>query len=243
MTKHPLDDAVARVNRAQEHISELESIVATYAQRIGDDHRIVDYDPVAKKKVFKFTEPERNLLLPIVVGEIVYNLRAALDYIVYALAREDSGVVQEGTQFLIEDVKSDPNNRSGGFDAKIKRFLKGVSQAHIDAIEMLQPYKGTEWTKTLRDISNPDKHRELAKSQAHVWTVIFEETGNNPPMLVGAKKYSAASPDDTDVHMHTQNIVEIRFRDGLPVIETLKILQSQVAATIELFKPEFKVSH
>jgi hypothetical protein len=43
--------------------------------------------------------------ISIVVGEICYNLRAALDYLVYELARLDSGCIQNGTQFPIEYKK------------------------------------------------------------------------------------------------------------------------------------------
>jgi hypothetical protein len=82
--------------------------------------------------------------------------------IVFELARHDSGgIEQDGTQFIIEDVKSDPLKPNRGFDARSKRHLRGLNQAHIDAIESFQPYRGVEWTKTLRDISNPDKHRKL----------------------------------------------------------------------------------
>jgi hypothetical protein len=37
------------------------------------------------------------------VGEICYNLRSALDYLVFELAKHDSGTRQENTQFPIAE--------------------------------------------------------------------------------------------------------------------------------------------
>src|SRR5689334_11619575 len=96
-------------------------------------------------------DPLRNRA-SVVVGEIVYNLRAALDYLVYVPAEQDSGARQSGTQFPIEDSQQ-------GFTAHRPTRLKGVSDEHAAVIRQFQPYRGCEWTRTLRDLSNPDKHR------------------------------------------------------------------------------------
>ncbi|MCH8188130.1 MAG: hypothetical protein IIB66_05415, partial [Proteobacteria bacterium] len=100
-------------------------------------------------------------IIKILVGEITYNLRAALDYLVYELARLDSGEVKNGTQFPIEDTED-------GFKRKRNAFLKGVSDKHVAIIESLQPYSGCDWTRILRDLSNPDKHRQLTISKSSV---------------------------------------------------------------------------
>ena len=102
--KPSLDNAYARADRAQQHLEslkrELDKAFANPSpifSQLGDamadgDFIIVDYSG--------------RLLRPIwgiLVGETVYNLRAALDYLVYELAILDSGQIQEYTQFPIED--------------------------------------------------------------------------------------------------------------------------------------------
>lgn len=87
----------------------------------------------------------------ILTGEAIYNLRSALDYLVYELAIADSGVVPRGTQFPIADS-------ADGFRRRRSNYLKGLSEEHKDAIGA---YSGADWAKILRDISNPDKHRAL----------------------------------------------------------------------------------
>src|SRR5262245_2994099 len=44
---------------------------------------------------------------------------------------------------------------------RIIRRLTRLPNGGTAAIEALQPYNGCNWTKALRDISNPDKHRNI----------------------------------------------------------------------------------
>jgi hypothetical protein len=85
-------------------------------------------------------EPE----VSIIVGEAVYNLRAALDYLVYELAALDSKSIQENTQFPICHTERK-------FDDARKRHLARVSSQHVLAIEEYQPYRNCQWARTLRD--------------------------------------------------------------------------------------------
>ena len=102
--KPSLDNAYARVRRAEHHLSKLKS-----------------ESPGILSSVLGWAEGQEGLVVPdlpvddgitslpptfgIRVGEAIYNLRAALDYLVYELAILDSGNVQQGTQFPIEDTK------------------------------------------------------------------------------------------------------------------------------------------
>ncbi|MGA3166175.1 MAG: hypothetical protein ABSF14_08640 [Terriglobia bacterium] len=187
----------------------------------------------------------QDLLVPIpkdvsiIVGEVFYNLRAALDYLVYELARQDSGIRQDATQFIIEDVRSDPKEKSRGFEPRSKRSLRGLNPRHIDQIESFQPYKGVAWTKMLRDISNPDKHREL---------VVVRGSGSSTTVIRGSegmmKSYSekvlpGVGENGSNVYIDPRYEVDITFPDGRLLLETLQILKRKVAETIDAFKPEF----
>ena len=79
--------------------------------------------------------------LSILVGEIIYNLRAAIDYLIYELAFVDSKKIQHGTQFPIEDTEGDVMGRC---DEKRRRgvFLRGLTDQHRAAIKRLQPCDG-----------------------------------------------------------------------------------------------------
>jgi hypothetical protein len=178
--------------------------------------------------------------LPILTGESVYNLRAALDYLVYELAIKDSGSHKTGTQFIIEDVKSDIKNRNRGFDARAKTYLAGLSNKHIRDIELLQPYNGCAWSKALREISNPDKHRHLVAVNGRWKTTSLAECGvrgsfdNYPDKVI---RGSAGS--NTDIYFECQYAIDITLPDGTPLMETLDIVKRGVTDTIKAFESEF----
>jgi len=238
---HPLDGAIARCERANMHIAEFAQGRAILLKAVRDNF-IANYNPKRREisaQVFTAHVPS---IAGIVVGEVVYNLRSALDYLVFELARHDSGQMQNGTQFLIEDVGSDPTDKTRGFIPRSKRYLKGLSSGHVDMIEKLQPYKGVNWTKTLRDISNPDKHRELIAIN-NSGPIRFTVTGGLPGSFDGkpGKVYPGAGDGGCDLYLDAEDATDIAFPDGGLVLPLLELLQKQVTDAIDAFKPEFKI--
>ncbi|MEO7863555.1 MAG: hypothetical protein ABIU05_24580 [Nitrospirales bacterium] len=157
---HPLIGAYRRIERADKHLREIIAEVEIIRQAQYDS-MIVEHDPKTQKAFMNITETIIPMCIVLAVSDCIHNFRSALDYIIYELAKADSGTVQRDTQFPIE---SSPE----GFRSKVGRYLKGLTSDHINAVETYQPYKEIDWTKTLRDISNPDKHRELTVVEGDV---------------------------------------------------------------------------
>jgi hypothetical protein len=235
---HPLDGAKLRLTRAQEHLAELESISFPFIENeyaLAEKLLKVNPEPGVP---FEFQRPESPIpsSVPLIVGETIYNLRAALDYLVYEIAKLDSnGTPQNGTQFPIEDT---PN----GFKGRRKSYLKGVNDAHAAHIESLQPYNGVKWTGRLRAISNPDKHRYLT-TQTHntgaVGTISNDPATFNIPNGVKGMFINVQIDAPQRVYMQFHVTLFIAFDDGFPVIETLQELHTQVANTVSDFESEF----
>jgi hypothetical protein len=233
---HPLAGAFERVARAEGHHAELKRAVAQFGKE-NEEAFVAKLNPENPNKVVI----QRSMLMPplrfsILVGEISYNLRGALDYLIYELAQHDSGVIQDGTQFPIED-------RKDGFDRNADRFLKGVNVSHRTRIEDLQPYKGCSWTRDLLEISNPDKHRKLTSVGAATEQLVTIAVGSSAPLDPnGGTIKTIVRADGTEVHMQVSpTVTEIQLDDGTLILEALDVLQSQVAGTLEAFKPEFGV--
>jgi hypothetical protein len=231
--KRPLDDAWLRFQRADRHLAEANELV----QKFGDacKHYIVTDNNRNPTPTFVLeSTPDLPIMLPLIVSDAIHNMRAALDYIVFELARYDSGKVQNGTQFLIEDFKIDPANPKRGFEGRKGDRLKGLSSKHVGMIEALQPYRGVEWTKTIRDISNKDKHRNLpVMSDRGYYRVAYigRQSLTTKPLVV--------KPDDWDVDASYAIYIAPPDLTKPGLMPTLQSIESDLGHTLELFQAEF----
>lgn len=200
------------------------------------------------KERIRFLSPQFSILL----GETVYNLRAALDYLIYELAILDSCQVQKGTQFPIEDTEQGWRRRWKGVIINRKGkpirggcYLPGLALRHKASIRFLQPCYGCNWTRRLRIISNPDKHRTLTVVGG-TQTTVRRSAGTGPTILDPSRQgqtvllHVSTRRDRRPMNMDTEIAFDIAFDDGTHVIETLQELQTQVADVIDVFEPEFE---
>ncbi len=239
---HPLDGGFERAWRAGEHLSDLEGEIRNVFGRQAYSVPF-ELDPNPPHDAINVGLPPETFFgmrVGILVGEICYNLRSALDYLIFELAKLDSGVAQSGTQFPIMDAKKD-------FDGRGKAaYLKGVNTSHTALIEGLQPYMGCNWTGRLREFSNEDKHRQfvIAGGQAtiHVWSSLSRDlskiSGGLNGLTFDRKAPHPLTRAEVDVKVHVAG--SVTFDDGSPILETLQELKREVRDCIEAFKPEFQ---
>ncbi len=234
--RHPLDAAFARLKRAQEHFASLLDRAAL-RERAQVNAFGLNPNPNGPKQIALDVGPGIKLpidfMFAILVGEICYNLRSALDYLVYELAIRDSGGIRM-TQFPIE-------KNAAAFAARRRpgNFLDGINNSHVAAIETLQPYLGCTWTAPLQDISNPDKHRTLVgisgEHNVQVDTSDSEQKLEGHPGIIRR----AETGDGTVMFLRFNIATVISFADGSPVIEPLRKITEEVEKTLNYFKPSF----
>jgi hypothetical protein len=104
MTPPLLNGAFERVGRTNEHLADLRQRLAELFRR-QEDSIVFQFDPNPphELKVTAVDYPRPSMRIGVLIGEISYNLRSAMDYLVFALAQHDSGSPQEFTQFPIVD--------------------------------------------------------------------------------------------------------------------------------------------
>ncbi len=108
------------------------------------------------------------------VGDVVHNLRSALDHLAYALAESYTGAplpddIARSSEFPIFDSAADFSERKRNGRPTARSGLhkiRGVDPSVQAIIEGLQPYHGGDHARlaVLRDLSNRDKHREFVLS-------------------------------------------------------------------------------
>ena len=121
-------------------------------------------------------------------------------------------------------------DRLSKFEGNRTRYLTGVNDAHVAAIEQLQPYNGCDWMGYLRDLSNIDRHRNL---------VVI---GHDQMIALGTTLEPVADGQIAHLQMHVElsPTLLIVFGNGLPLIETLETNKSRITQTLDAFNPEFK---
>ena len=111
--------------------------------------------------VYQGKTPEASIEWSVIIGEILYNLRSALDHLVWQLVIANRQTPGRNNEFPIAV------DQEAWLRAK-ERVLKGVSKRHKAMIGYLQPYNGgmglsfaVSKLKVLNDLCNVEKHRHL----------------------------------------------------------------------------------
>lgn len=161
--RHGLHSAFLRVARAEEHLVNLNAALSSFT--LAERYRFKpEYDSNPPHGIVGWRYP-KTLVVPslgaILIGEICYNLRCALDYLIVALSLLDNRKRPSFAQFPFE---TDPKM----FPCREKTWLKHINCTHRAMIERLQPYNRVHWTTILRNISNMDKHNELIRIRAQI---------------------------------------------------------------------------
>jgi hypothetical protein len=235
--KPSLDQAFERIARATEHFEEPKRAIEPLKFKPKPGGTMQNSSEGKHISVMVFDHPTIPLRVGTIIGDVCYNLRAALDYLVFNLSALDSGLDHQGTQFPIEDRAKDFRKR-----VEARAILGGMNSRHRAMIEGLQPYKGSKWSKTLKIISNPDKHRALTATGVDARVASRSIEGEVSDLGVVSGPVMSTKFADGKPEMHTEVVVTtlILFADETPVVSTLEELKAQVTQVLQAFKSEFK---
>lgn len=176
MTGDPLAGCVAKIERAQTHFDALNAEIDSFGKLEPNPYRFVGKVDVESSrylmriKIEREPPPEWSLL----VGDFVQNLRAALDHLIWPLARANGHLESSGHAFPIFDQRP-PMKRNHRQRETWNRMLAGVHPAAVNFIDLCQPYQGGDGPgrrnllAALRKLSNEDKHRNLLPAFSAVW--------------------------------------------------------------------------
>lgn len=145
-----------KIERARKHLRELAANLL-----VAGNVRMTVVGPTVELQTGKPTQGFVTLpRLPFdaiaTAGDIVHNLRSALDHLTYQLVIVGSGTEPgRGVEFPIaKDVTT--------YEAEKPRKVKGMRRVAIDAIDNLRPYRGgNDSLWRIHALDNIDKHRTL----------------------------------------------------------------------------------
>lgn len=261
-----LDSVREKIGRACLHFDAINAALKLTLSTEPETESITfDVDGEGQHLVSRFRKVDPiDPSLPLMIGDCVHNLRSGLDHLVYQLAVLNHTPVSaaEKTAFPICLTKGGKS----GFDERVRRFEKFISDAALAEIEKSQPYKAYDvpdesdiWILHQLDII--DKHRLLlvARDQfaaTQFWFTIENRSGHivipDPKwklMEDGAEiiRFRAVGgpPGQAKMNMRIEAIRTVQFIntqlacDGMPVADVLNQLMGIVGAIVRDFGRQF----
>ena len=182
--------AIAKIERAGSQIEKLSVDAEVLCGKIRQSILCeTDNEADEKRWVYRGENPIVPISWSVRTGEILYNLRSALDHLVWQLVCANRQTPTRNNLFPIVDDASDwkCSRRRG--------TLNGLSDHAKQAIEYLQPFNpglvlptngvvrpfDAQTFRTLRDLCNIDKHRHLHLIIAKTDGIGPIEFGENQP--------------------------------------------------------------
>jgi len=169
-----IESAKTKLARAAKHLKAIKRSITEYSH--SEPHKIIRArtNGTKERKLTIPTKPRREI--SVLAGEMVYQMRSALDHLAFDLVQRNPSRIQLGAHWfrrcefpLCVDLPTKGNPpipyKPPVPQSVFAKKLPGISAQAFAFIERLQPYYGTgEINNSLRylaELSNIDKHRYL----------------------------------------------------------------------------------
>lgn len=170
---HPLDGLRIKLNRARQHLEELNTAVDEFMRQGDSTGVVIDFNFPKRECIVHARVPGvPPLEWAVIVGEVLYHLRSALDYLVWQLVLSNGNVPTYRTEFpIFKD--------SAEYQAGIFRRLAGVCDEAGTIIESLQPFNTGQKPEMailwmVHELNNAYKHRMLVPAQLFLMSADYE---------------------------------------------------------------------
>ena len=150
-----LSEALAKIERAKEHIRDLDRERAAFLG--SNPYTLTPEFNGETSSTLYFLDECRDVpvVIPLIAGDAIHNLRAALDYLACGLVKDNGNEPTSHTYFPISECAEKYRPES-------KRKTEGVSDAVKQAIDAFKPYRGGDDTLYgLHRLDIIDKHNLL----------------------------------------------------------------------------------
>jgi hypothetical protein len=216
-----LEGPIAKLDRAKTHFQALNRSIGAFKRSKTHDFIVTKFDPDTGEKVvhLKILKEPKNPEWGLLLGDMLHNLRSALDHLVWQLVLLSGEKPRRQNQFPIIRTKAEyweaTRNRS---ESARDRMLVGVSEDHRTFIDLVQPFNARDEPEgtslaILSWLSNADKHRVV-----HAGFVLTEEP--SPELFDVTTLHPTDAPVHVDVSMRWGELKDgaeiMRFRPNPP---------------------------
>jgi hypothetical protein len=254
---HPLDGARLKVVRAQEHLDTFKSDASTFLR--PDPYRFESevYGEYwwVKPKLTSHPDPH----LSVVIGDVVTNIRAALDYIIWELARRyfnppiNLDKPFDRVILTFPMLLANPLRRQGHINHLDGLSRRGIPAGAIKIMKEAQAdVSGNDSLRWLYELVNTDKHRTpllTIGSFSAAQIEIRDYKGQNwlirSDIIKDGVTLNTKDPDllqfvrENPANVNVQASVQITFEDvAVPLVPADATLE-QIIETVANLIPRF----
>jgi hypothetical protein len=230
-----LADPLTTLKRTRKDLAQLKERLETFRQ--SGEREFINLEPDRKLPGlwhYRLPNPFKDVSTD--VGVIATILRSVLDQLVFALFELHNGhppSPKRRTQF---PICQSPND----FNSRIKPDLEGLDIEHIALIGKLQPYNGGHWLTRLKAIAEEHKHKKLVYLKADSPSGgRYSARATEPTNLDTFHRFKSGARAPKTMYVDSYITGNILLSDGTPIMDTLEILQAQVASVIDAFNSLF----
>jgi hypothetical protein len=168
------DDINLKIERADKHLRDFRAAIVEFRKANPYGFRI-ERDPQTREPFYYVVEiQDIPVEISLIAGDVLQNLRSALDYLACALVGRNGKKPTKETSFPIFD---DAAKYQSGYARKIN----GMGKYAINDITAIKPYKGGDDTLwRLHRLNNVDKHRLLFTAEANVRSMNTGQPSQRP---------------------------------------------------------------
>jgi len=232
---------LVKLERAKNHLKNFETSAEVWRDKYLQVIK-TDVDPKTGKETRSFkTPPLASFELLAIAGDVLQNLRSALDHLAFQLVEAGQGRpvgTRRGKRigFPIFDMAKD-------YEALKTGKIKGARKSAIKAIDALKPYKrrnGTLWM--IHYFNNIDKHRQLI-TIGHAY--LFEGEGFYGPYFRQAARPLFEGIFGPEVNDNSKLVIgkslgQPKIGKRQPLLPFLREAVKCVEAIVTAFEPHLR---
>ena len=213
-----LEGVYAKVEQAHSQLRSLETDIGKYCDQ---QHRMIVHRRESDRQiwVFRGETPRVPVEFSVRIGEIVHNLRSALDHLVWQLVIANGETPDRGNEYPIF-------REEHRYEIDCRRKLRGVGPHPKSMIRSYQPYQGHGGIGSqlwlLHIMSNHDKHRHLNMTTAIASGMnarVVSDSDGEERAPAGGRTFVGtlredkllAELDNPDLEISANFVIEVRF--------------------------------
>ncbi|MDQ3023917.1 MAG: hypothetical protein M3R04_05985 [bacterium] len=223
-----------KIERAEKHIQELEAEINAFLA-VNPYRLVPQHDPVTgdfTHHVFEVDPAPSSIA--IIFGDILNNLRATLDHLIYELVTANAGNPGDKWRGGFPIAESE----KGFVQLMSEGQVDGIPQAAQDIIRLIQPYKGgtghSLWQLT--KLNNINKHRSVVIVGGKWDSFLMhwvEDFADNPFGLT-----ESDFPIPIDVSNLPPELVKLKHGEVLAPMPAQYKHEREFSVSIAIFEPD-----